>query len=78
LVTDLENGKSDALTARLDPKTAGAAGWKHPAAEAVLKNLKTLSVTNSAAHAQMFVRWLRADRKKQGLEAAPVKQEVAP
>lgn len=78
LVTDLENGKSDALTARLDPKTAGAAGWKHPAAEAVLKNLKTLSVTNSAAHAQMFVRWLRANRKKQGLEAAPVKQEVAP
>ena len=87
LVNELDQEKSvkpvpsasEALKSRKNPQTAGAAGWKHQAAQTVLDYLQQQpDRAQRAEYARMFVRWLRADRKKQGLEAAPVKQEVAP
>ncbi len=86
LVNELDQEKSvmpapsasEALKSRKNPQTAGAAGWKHQAAQTVLDYLQQQpDRAQRAEYARMFVRWLRADRKKQGLEAAPVKQEVA-
>ena len=60
LVTDLDAEKPDALQSRMDPKTAGAAGWNDPDANAVLKKLDALKIpVERKAHARMFVRWLR-------------------
>ena len=86
LVNELDQEKSvmpvpsasEALKSRKNPQTAGAAGWKHQAAQTVLDYLQQQpDRAQRAEYARMFVRWLRADRKKQGLEAAPAKREVA-
>ena len=86
LVTELDLEKSavpvpkesEALKSRRNPQTAGAAGWKHRAAQSILDGLENQpDRAQRAEYARMFVRWLRADRKKQGLEAAPAKREVA-
>lgn len=64
LVADLERVDANALSSRLNPKTAGGKRWKHGDAEAVLKKLQALQ-QQSALHARIFVRWLRADLRKE-------------
>jgi hypothetical protein len=60
LVADLERGETSAIASRINPTTAGARGWKHPDAKAVLAELSKLpSLAEQAAHARLFVRWLR-------------------
>jgi hypothetical protein len=52
-----------ALTERIDPPTAGAKGWKHQEAKAILEKFKALPPAQRALHARLFVRWLRADMR---------------
>jgi hypothetical protein len=61
LLADLERGGTNAIDSRLAPTTAGAKGWKHEDAVAILSHLKKLPDGQRAAHAQFFVRWLRAE-----------------
>lgn len=64
LVADLERAASDALTSRQNPRTAGAQGWRHPDAAAILGELNGLRGPGVAAsHARLFVRWLRAEQR---------------
>ena len=62
LVTELERSEPTALTARLDPTTAGGNSWKHKDAKAILQKLDdgALRPAQRALHARLFVRWLRA------------------
>lgn len=61
LVGDLERQAPDALASRLDPTTAGARNWLHPDARWILERLAAVQDTSDqAAHARLFVRWLRA------------------
>lgn len=63
LVSELAAGRPDAIDRRLDPKTAGAASWRHPDAEQVLKKLRALPGATQTSHARMFLRWLRAEMR---------------
>jgi len=64
LVSELEARKPDALTSRLNPKTAGGRAWKHPKAVEVLQMLKECPTQEQQTrHARMFVRWLRAEMR---------------
>lgn len=64
LVADLERGDTSAIASRINPTTAGARGWKHRDAKAVLEKLSKLpSLAEQAAHARLFVRWLRTRLK---------------
>jgi len=62
LVAELEseNHRASAISSRLTPTTAGVRSWKHEHAEKVLDKLKPLKPADQAAHARLFVRWLRA------------------
>ncbi|GIW42352.1 MAG: hypothetical protein KatS3mg076_2929 [Candidatus Binatia bacterium] len=60
LVADLDRNDANAIGSRLNPTTAGAKSWKHPDAAAILKKLEALAPEQRAAHARLFVRWLRA------------------
>lgn len=59
LVAALGRGDPDAISSRLDAKTAGGKSWKHEHAEAVLRKLQALQQQRDL-HARFFVRWLRA------------------
>lgn len=80
LVTELEQGKKDALESRLKAEKAGWAGWKHAEAQKILKQLKRmmdLKQKAEAEYARMFVRWLRADLKRKDSGTQEAEQEVA-
>jgi len=64
LMGDLERGDPNAITSRLNPTTAGGKNWKHKDAEAVLKKLQALQQQH-ALYARFFVRWLRAEMRKE-------------
>jgi hypothetical protein len=64
LVSDLETGRADALTSRLNPTTAGAKSWNDQDAREILGKFEAiLSPNERKAHARLFVRWLRADMR---------------
>ena len=65
LVGELEANSPNALTRRLEPKTAGSKSWKHKDAKAILDKLndRVLQPKQRALHARFFVRWLRADQR---------------
>lgn len=63
LVAELERGEPNAIEVRLHPTTLGARSWTHKDAKAVLEKLKTLR--SPARHARYFVRWLRAELRKE-------------
>jgi hypothetical protein len=67
LVAELERGEATALTARLEPTTAGAKGWRDRHAIAILQRLNdgALPVAQRALYARLFVRWLRAAWRKE-------------
>jgi hypothetical protein len=67
LVSELERGEPAALTSRLNPTTAGGKNWRHRDAEAILHKLNaaTLPPHQRALHARLFVRWLRAEMRKE-------------
>lgn len=66
LVSELDRNVANALTDRLKPETAGKKAWKHPHAQAVLAELgKLRSIEDQANHARFFVRWLRAEIRKE-------------
>lgn len=64
LVAALDRGDAQAVGERLQTKTAGGRSWNHPDAKAVLEKLKELpKLAERAAHARLFVRWLRAEMR---------------
>lgn len=67
LVADLERDGVKAIEGRLNPTTAGAKTWKHPDAKAILDKLNAVQSSQLASHARLFVRWMRADVRKQGM-----------
>ncbi len=69
LVGDLERDSPHALSSRLTPETAGGRNWKHPDARAVLEKLKALQPEQQKLHARFFVRWLRAELRRQAKES---------
>jgi len=65
LVADLERNEPDALTSRQNPTTSGGKNWNHPDAVEVLSKLAAVRrETDRAAHARLFVRWLRAEMRR--------------
>lgn len=65
LVNELRAGDAEAIPRRQKPETAGAMSWLHPRAREILEKLKPLSpIAEQAAHADLFVRWLRTARKE--------------
>lgn len=73
LVAELHRSQADggegALERRLNPATAGTRAWMHRDAKAILEKLKELDPAVRAAHAQFFVRWLRAAMRANRMEA---------
>ncbi len=65
LVADLERGDLNAITGRLRSATVGARNWKHVDAADVLGKLQKLQSGQRASHARLFVRWLRAETRKE-------------
>lgn len=67
LVGELEANSPNSLTSRLNPTTAGGKSWKHNDAKAILDKLNdsALQPKQRALHARLFVRWLRADMRKE-------------
>lgn len=66
LVTELERGSPNAIYDRLNPTTAGARNWEHAAAKAILEKLSAIADPQDRAHhAHFFVRWLRAEMRKE-------------
>jgi hypothetical protein len=65
LVADLEGDDSTALSSRLNPTTAGGRAWRNRDSEAILQELAAFSARDRAIHARFFVRWLRADMRKE-------------
>lgn len=67
LVGELEANSPTALTSRLSPTTAGGKSWKHEKAKAILDKLNdgALQPKQRALQARLFVRWLRADMRKE-------------
>lgn len=64
LVGELEANSPNALTSRLDPKTAGGKSWKHKDAKAILDELNKIEAARRKLYARLFVRWLRADLRE--------------
>ena len=65
LLSDLERQDPNAIAARLNPTTAGGRAWRDPDAAAILRKLKKIEdPATRAAHARMFVRWLRAKMRR--------------
>ncbi len=64
LISDLEQNPQAALASRRNPTTAGGRSWRHPDAKEVLDKLANLPQPERAAHARMFVRWLRAEIRR--------------
>jgi hypothetical protein len=64
LVGELERGDHNALSSRLDPKTAGGRSWKHKDARAVLDKLSRVQASERSLYARFFVRWLRAEARE--------------
>jgi len=64
LVGDLERGDANALSSRLTPTTAGGKSWKHEDAKAILDKLNKVQAPQRKLYARLFVRWLRADMRK--------------
>lgn len=60
LAASLEAKDPEALARRLQPTTRGGRAWTTAAARAVLDHLRALPEGARAAHARLFVRWLRA------------------
>jgi len=71
LLTELEQGDTNALSSRLNPTTAGGKNWKHGDAKKILVKLNdsTLHPDQRVLHARYFVRWLRAEMRKKMKEA---------
>ena len=65
LVGDLERGDANALSSRHDPTTAGGKSWKHRDAKAILDKLNNVQAPQRKLYARLFVRWLRADMRKE-------------
>ncbi|WP_257386825.1 RAMP superfamily CRISPR-associated protein [Tahibacter caeni] len=65
LVTELDRNGTNALESRINPTTAGGRSWGHADANAILLKLAALPTTQRAAHARLFVRWLRAEMRKE-------------
>lgn len=67
LVRELEANGPNALTSRLNPTTAGGRNWKHRDAKAILDKLNDAALPphQRALHARLFVRWLRAEMRKE-------------
>jgi len=65
LVGDLERGDANALSSRHDPTTAGGKSWKHGDAKAILDKLNNVQAPQRKLYARLFVRWLRADMRKE-------------
>lgn len=61
--SDRNQAHEDVLNERFSPSSAGARGWKHQEAQAILAKLKTLEPTQRASHVRFFVRWLRAESR---------------
>jgi hypothetical protein len=61
LVGELEADKTNALTSRLAPTTAGGRSWRHEDARAILDKLSQLQEPERRLYARYFVRWLRAE-----------------
>ncbi len=64
LVSDLEQNPQTALSSRQNPTTAGGRSWLHAGAREVLDRLAKVSQSERAAHARMFVRWLRVEIRR--------------
>lgn len=59
-------GKKGAIAQRLDPEPAGKKSWRHKDAQAILKKLENIGDrAERARHARFFVRWLRAEVRKE-------------
>lgn len=69
LVGDLERAAPQALPSRINPQTAGGRNWKHPDARAVLEKLAALPPEQQKLYARFFVRWLRAELRRQVKES---------
>jgi len=66
LVGELEEDNTNALTSRLHPKTAGGKSWEHEEAKAILHKLDQIQASERKRYARFFVRWLRAEMRKEG------------
>ncbi|MDR0967060.1 MAG: hypothetical protein LBM75_11305 [Myxococcales bacterium] len=64
LVGDIERGDAGALTRRLIPTTAGGRSWEHPIAKEILVKLEKVPEDERKLYARFFVRWLRAEMRK--------------
>lgn len=65
LVDALERNAPDAISSRRNPTTAGGRNWLHPDARWILDRLAALpGAADPAAHARLFVRWLRAEMRR--------------
>ncbi|MBI3269239.1 MAG: hypothetical protein HYZ53_09475 [Planctomycetes bacterium] len=65
LAAELAGENTEALSSRRNPQTAGLAAWRHPDATAILDELERVGPGHAAAHANFFVRWLRAEARKE-------------
>lgn len=65
LIGELEADSKDALTSRLSPTTAGGKNWKHSDAKAILEKLNRVQAPERKLYARFFVRWLRANMRKE-------------
>lgn len=66
LVSDLQRGAEDALSSRKQPTTVGKQSWLDHDARAILDKLDKLGTRDDReAHARMFMRWLRAEMRKE-------------
>lgn len=59
----------DAIERRLAPTTRGGRAWTNAAAHDVLVHLKALPENARAAHAHLFIRWLRSPWPKKDAQA---------
>ena len=63
LVSDLGRDSAEALSSRTNPSTAGKRPWRDGDARAILDEIQKLPNGERAAHAGIFVRWLRAEMR---------------
>lgn len=64
LVSELEANNQNALTSRLKPTTAAGRSWENKDAKAILDKLNKLEAPQQKTYARFFVRWLRAEMRK--------------
>lgn len=69
LVGDLEANDEHALSARIDPTTAGGKSWMHRDAKSILNKLSEVRAPQRELYARLFVRWLRADLREKSKDA---------